>query len=105
MTTMKRRTAYDPLRLSVPLLEHREDETADLPAVRNQRILPRQAGDARGDAAGEVGEETTVSTSTERLDDIIGKMEKVVSGDAMPAEAYRAMIITPTELIDICRDA
>jgi hypothetical protein len=54
--------AHDPLRLSVPLHEHREDEAPDLPSVRNQRILPRQAGDGRGDARREVGTEAeTVS--------------------------------------------
>jgi len=106
MTTTKRRTAYDPLRLSVPLHEHREDETADLPSVRNQRILPRQAGDRGGDARREVGTEAeTVSTSTERLDQIIGAIEKHLKGDVPSHELFRDIRISVEETLDMARDA
>jgi len=95
----------DPLLLPMPLPERRGPEAADLPTLRPEPLLPRQARYSRGDAGREVGEEETLMVSTERLDELIRVCEAILRGEIRGSAAYRNLIITPEEVIDLCRDA
>ena len=43
--------------------------------------------------------------SAERLNALIKTCEEVLSGDVSASAAFRNLIITPAEVIDLCRDA